>query len=340
MARRAARTFAVFLLIGVADAASAKRLFCPPGRFVMRDDGRRATVGGTVLRLADESLAAIEGICPAAHAGGLTLREGWRPRFRVRWTACDSSSAVAGLRARFEDGCRVLRGVVRTRSGTRRPFVATRIPECGNGLVEGGEDCDDGNDAAGDCCIGCRAEPGCHVPCERTSDCAPYAVCTRYDDTCRAGSGVCRMPVGDECRADGFAVCGCDGNAYPSACAAWEVGVAVQGGDGLNTPVGSRCRCRPDVGLACRAGRFCEMPYRCTGAIRPRIGGICIDVPLECAGAPGAPVCGCDGRTYRTDCDRKRAGVQLQCRCPESGPFGAACGLPGPPTYGCDCARP
>jgi cysteine-rich repeat protein len=333
--RRSALALAL-LLVGGGDTASAKLLLCPPGSFEMRATDGPAPIDGAVLRLADVALAEIEGMCGAATAKGAVFRNGWGPRFRVRWTGCDT---VMGLRARFRDECRELGGVVRTRSGRRR-FSALRLPVCGDRIAQTGEDCDDGNGAAGDCCVGCRAEPGCHVPCERTADCAPYAVCARYDDTCTATTGVCRLPIGDECVPDAvFPICGCDGNPYGSECAAWEAGIAVQGGDGLNQPVGNRCRCGGRSGLTCSGERFCEMPYRCR---RPesrlsRLGGICVDVPDACIAIFGPPVCGCDGRTYATSCERSAARVQEQCVCEDVPPLGPRCGLD---TMGqCDCSR-
>jgi cysteine-rich repeat protein len=325
------------LVVSIASGgvASAKLLLCPPGRFEMREGTR----GGRFLRLADGGMVELEGVCPAARVSGDVLTNGWRERLRVRWEGCTGSVGAMRLRARFEDDCRMLRGVVRG-GPERKTFTATRVPLCGDLLVSPGEDCDDGNAASGDCCVECHAEPGCYIPCERTADCAPQAICDRHDDTCRATTGICRPRYRDQCADSSFAVCGCDGKAYPTECAAWEAGVTVQGGDGLNSPVGTRCRCRPEAGLTCGAGRFCEMPYRCLGAIRPRIGGICRDLPVACAGDPGPPTCGCDGKIYRNDCERRLARVQKLCACAQgsAASIGARCGGAGPPTYGCDCS--
>jgi cysteine-rich repeat protein len=325
------------LAIATCDVAEAKLISCPAGRFEMRNVGSRGpAMDGMFLRLSEDGTAEIEGVC------GETLAERrfgsfWHGRFSARWPACGADGIVR-LRAKLADDCLALRGSVRTAAGARAAVTATRVAVCGDLLVSSGEDCDDGNTASGDCCVACQGEPGCWIPCETTSDCAPQAVCARYDDTCRATTGICRPPLGDECSDNGtFQVCGCDGNPYPSECAAWAVGVAIQGGDGLNYRVGKRCLCRPDVGLACRGGRFCEMPYRCTGGLRPSLGGICVEPPADCAGTPDLAVCGCDGRTYRNDCERLTARVQHACACDGAATPGARCGVGGPPGYGCDC---
>jgi len=326
---------AVFVLVGLTGVASAKLLFCPDGRFEIAGDG--TGLAGVVLRLGDGGMVELEGRCAPAAARGRWVTNGWHGRFAVRFDVCE---AVAGVRARLEDDCDALRGVVRTRAGGRTTFRATRIAVCGDAVVSSGEDCDDANTGIGDCCDACRAEPGCYIPCERTADCAPQAVCERYDDRCRATTGTCKPRYRDQCPDGGhFAVCGCDGNAYATECAAWEAGVTVQGGDGLNFPVGKRCRCRPDVGLRCRNGRFCETPFDCTGIVRPQIGGICTDTPTACASGLGPFVCGCDGRTYENDCERKQARVQVQCVCFDGAPgVGVPCGIRRVRPFGCDCS--
>lgn len=328
------------LAIAMTGVASAKIISCPAGRFEMQDAGRGGgpTLTGTFLHLSDDGMVAVEGMCDATRAAR-RFSSLWHGRFSAKWDACGSARIVR-LRGRLDDDCLSLRGLVRTSSGARTTVTAARVPVCGDLLVSPGEDCDDGNDAAGDCCVACRREPGCYVACERTADCAPQAVCERYDDTCRATTGLCKPRYRDQCRAGGtFNVCGCDGNAYPTECDAWAIGVSIQGGDGLNSPVGDRCRCRPDKGINCRNGRFCDMPYRCVGGLRPQLGGICVDPPPDCTGEVASAVCGCDGRTYRNDCERRAARAQKACICTEaSATPGARCGSAGPPDYGCDCS--
>lgn len=60
-------------------------------------------------------------------------------------------------------------------------------------------------------------------------------------------------------------------------------------------------------GLACGAAEFCEFPVeaRCGAADRT---GLCEPKPVSC-GYDGWQVCGCDGKTYPNDCERRAAGI-------------------------------
>jgi cysteine-rich repeat protein len=78
-------------------------------------------------------------------------------------------------------------------------------PGCGNGTLEGGEECDDGNRVPGDGC-----ENDCTFTCHSNFDCADAEICNG-EETCDVPTHICRpaspMPDGFVCLANPRSIC-------------------------------------------------------------------------------------------------------------------------------------
>jgi hypothetical protein len=144
-----------------------------------------------------------------------------------------------------------------------------------------------------------RCEP--LPPCYGDSDCgSDFLYCSKPEGQC-AGEGACVVKPAPFCLAD--PVCGCDGKTYISSCDAARNGINISH-KGTCEPLAS-CSDKSDCGYDFL---YCSRPDgQCGGE------GTCKAVPNMCL---LQPVCGCDGNTYRTECDAIRDGADIAYRGP------------------------
>jgi hypothetical protein len=211
----------------MAVTASAK-LVCPPGRFTMQSADARFDGTELVLGRGDVTMAST---CASVRAGRyLPAMNRWLLHVNARWNRCHGRAMV--MRARFDPTdpgpCGRIAGQMKTRSGRKIAFTATRIPECGNEIREPGEQCDgaDGSQFALDCCSAdCRVKPECRLVC----DFRRGFRCEGADEICVTPcgfSGMCWPRADLECKPN--PVCDCSGQImYASNCAAYEAGAGV-----------------------------------------------------------------------------------------------------------------
>jgi len=152
------------------------------------------------------------------------------------------------------------------------------VSQCGNGMLDPGEECDDGNLDAGDCCSPtCQFEEAGTLCRPSAGECDPAETCTGASGTCpvdaKSRSGTPCSDDGNPCTTDL-----CDG--IRAAC--------------VHAAGNARTVCRPSAGE-------CDPEEKCTGA-----SGTC---PVDAKLQSGTP-CSDDGSPCTTDlCD----GIHAAC---------------------------
>jgi hypothetical protein len=140
--------------------------------------------------------------------------------------------------------------------------------------------------------------------CKENAQCGKGEYC-EFGSKC-GGIGSCKAAP-ETCPTISDPVCGCDGKTYGNDCEAAGTGVSVASA-GECAPVPSDT-CGGLLGLKCGAGEYCYFKEGdfCGAADAT---GTCMPVGKPCDSTAGS-VCGCDGRTYGSQCEASKLGMSV-----------------------------
>lgn len=299
------------------------------GSLNLSDPGSLSGTGSGNVPFDQSGVAIIEGVSngvPQTHTLTFT------------WTATCTSTGVLGLL--FGDECAIRLGLPTAYADTAGdyPGAGSRVQNddghfvsvtltslCGNTVPNPGEECDDGNNANGDCCAAnCEIETAGTVCRALAGNCDVVEICDGLSASCPAdvviGAGTeCRASVGD---CDIAEVCGgvtgvCPGDTLVAA--GVECRVAADDCDVAEECDGSVGTCPSDAlaaaGTPCRAASGdCDAAESCTGAF--------VACPADALATAGT-VC----RPATDDCDVAETcnGVSTGCPADQIATAGTTC---------------